>query len=92
MIDIFTLAERTNAILNNITDLVTETSECFIGENGTAFRKQFASLREKFPIINENILSYNRDLLTVKTNFANREVTLSDHFVEIANAVNERIN
>lgn len=72
MLDIIEYATEMNRILNSISDLIVDTEEFFDCESGDEFRKKFDELKNDFPMMNANILSYNTDLLSVKADYATR--------------------
>lgn len=72
MSDILSYADKSNRILNQISDLVSETSTYFSCESGDKFRDQFSMLSVGNATINKNILSYNEDLMSVKQNYQMR--------------------
>jgi len=72
MLDIIEYATDINRILNNISDLISDTDKFFNCESGEEFRSKFEELKNDFPMMNENILSYNTDLLSVKVDYAKR--------------------
>ncbi len=82
MTDILDYADKCNKTLNQISDLVEDTSTYFICESGDKFRDQFSMLKVGNATINKNILSYNEDLMNVKRDYQNR----SEQGTEILNA------
>lgn len=82
MTDILDYAEKSNRILNQITDIVSDTTNYFQCESGDKFRDQFSMLKVGNASINKNILSYNDDLMNVKKNYQTR----NEKGVEILNA------
>ncbi len=72
MSDILEYADKSNRILNQISDLVSETANYFSCESGDKFRDQFSMLSMGNATINKNILSYDEDLMSVKQNYQGR--------------------
>lgn len=72
MSDILDYADKSNKILNQISDLVNDTELYFSCESGDKFRDQFNMLKVGNAAINKNILSYNDDLMNVKKNYQAR--------------------
>ncbi len=73
MTDILDYADKTNKIFNQISDLVDSTQSCFACDAGDQFREQYHFIQIHQSTINSNILSYNTDLMHVKTNYLGRE-------------------
>ena len=69
MSDILDYADKANKILNQISDLIEDTSTYFACESGDKFREQYAMMQVGITTINKNILSYNADLMNVKKNY-----------------------
>ncbi len=88
MSDIMDYADKSNKILNQISDLVSETENYFCCESGDKFRDQFNMLSIASATINKNILSYNEDLMNVKINYQNR----TEVGTEILNSGNKSVN
>ena len=87
MSDILDYVDKSNKILNQIDDLVDETSSYFSCESGDKFREKFEMLKAGTPIINSNILSYNTDLMNVKHNYQLR----ANAGVDMLNAGNNQV-
>jgi hypothetical protein len=92
MIDIIDYATKANGIVNNISDLVDGTVSYFDCESGAEFRKQFDYIRKNSTVLNKNILSYNTDLLTVKSDYTRRETEFVEGLVEATVTVNSKNN
>ena len=73
MSDILEYADKSNRILNQISDLVSETTNYFSCESGDKFRDQFSMLSLGNPTVNKNLLSYDEDLMSVKKNYQARK-------------------
>lgn len=90
MSDIIDYADKSNRILNQISDLVEDTTTYFSCESGDKFRDQFSMLKVGNAIINKNILSYNEDLMNVKQNYQNRSEIGAEILRTGENDVNSR--
>lgn len=84
-------AELSNRILNQIDDLVAETTSYFSCESGDKFRDQYNMLKTGNAIINKNILSYNTDLMNVKSNYQNRVDVSTDIINTGINSINDKM-
>ncbi len=78
IIDIYDYADRIKRLLNEVDDLVLETSNFYYCNEADEFRKKFEVLKSSFPSVNRNIISYAEDLISAKLKFNNIDRDLSD--------------
>ena len=71
IMEIFDYANRVNKIFNQADDLIEKSKAFYDCDSGRKFREKYVSLSDNYRTINQNLLSYARELTTVK-----KEVTL----------------
>lgn len=69
VIEIYDYADKIKLLLNEVDDLVAETNNFYICDNGNDFRNKFNTLKTNFTIVNGNIISYAEDLVNAKISF-----------------------
>lgn len=77
VLDIGETAERISNKFNLIEQLVCDTSLFYECESGNVFRTDFEKIKDNFPVVNRNILTYSADLVRVKERVYLTEDTIS---------------
>lgn len=91
IMDICDLVERMNGTLNCMDELIDGTANYFVCENAHLFRQSFATVKNNFPIVNQNILEYTTDLVKVKMNYNNRRETIIKELNSSSASVSEKM-
>ena len=71
--DIYDYAQSCNTIINQIDEKVQSTCDYFKCHSANTFRLNFEKLFEQRTNLNNNILSYSRDLAKVKAHYKKRD-------------------
>lgn len=83
VLNIYDYADRLKKQLDDVETLVYDTSNYYHDQAADSCRKKFNSIKESFPVIYENVISYADDLVKLKSSLKQKDEAIS---VEITNA------
>ena len=80
IIEIFDYANKVNKIFNQANELIENTKTFYDCESGNKFREKYMTLSDNYKIINQNILSYAKELTTVKKKYTTSGQQIGEDF------------
>lgn len=78
ILDINTYTTKIKKVLYDIESTMDETKYLLDFETGELLRKKFKDFKEAIPVIQSNLLTYKKDMFSVKSRFRNQDVVLSN--------------
>ena len=78
MTEVIDYATKLRSKFNRIDDIVNDTVNYYDDKNASSFRNKYSLFRSDLDTLIDNIMSYNTDLITLKSKYKSNVSTISD--------------
>ncbi len=77
VLSLYDSLERINKILYSADEIIDNTKNVYMSETSSNLVNKFNSYKSNYKILNDNILTIAADLMTVKKNYQNSDISLA---------------
>ena len=82
--EIISITEEIQSIFNKIDATIEKTESVYVCESASTLRKNYSALRESYPIIISNLLTYGTDMTSLKKKYRTNVEILGENLVKAA--------